>query len=73
MPEQLPIDNCQDCLKVYPACPACGRSGWHQTRANPGEQCTCGRGIVKEVKHRFCCRKDWHKLGTTCTHCGQEG
>ena len=70
---EYPIDICPTCRKTYHCCPACGASGLHQTRAEVGSMCKCGRGVVFMKTSIICCQRHHHHLGSTCPHCGQVG
>ncbi|QOX80900.1 hypothetical protein FY034_18030 (plasmid) [Trichlorobacter lovleyi] len=68
-----PIDDCPACRLAYLCCPACGASTKRQTKADAGETCKCGRGIVYLKISHICCQRHYHHLGSTCPHCGQKG
>jgi len=67
---KFPSDNCPQCSRIYSACKECGNC---EPLEKVGEYCKCGRGVLLFKESKFCCQRDWHHLGTTCNHCGQEG
>lgn len=66
---KLPIETCPDCLTIYAACPMCGNC---EPRTHAGKPCRCGHGTLELKEHRFCCKRAWHHIGSTCKHCGQK-